>query len=481
MVQGVNEGAGPHLLHVPFLGGGVGVRVQGAGEWRVEGRAQGRREMGERRQRCKGGAGRERGEHDETQAESRGRGRRVGKGELPVTIGCHREDIRLRSGLCAHQVAVGTRSGWNSTGELLNLTSGMFDPSQFNTPVLRYRENLAPGPYQVKVKTDFPCLKLNILEEYYVFNAEIQLLQQNAMDIARIITPGSLFVELGCGSARKITLLLNAIRAYHGRCRYAGIDISEAALKEAGKNIRSHVHGLEPNAIEFVHADFLDGLTQVKHRHPHDPFCIAWLGNTVGNLSRDDTVDFFKNVIRLVGPNCQLLVCMDMWKSLEILYPAYHDKQGVCERFAKNGMKNALSCIGYLPMNGESVDSFCSFDIEINTVLRRVESYVTFPRSLNLPKYQLQIRPGEKVLMEFSTKFTNEDIERIASDACLQVCASWGDASYYTCQMLLPAKHELLQRMPSMSVEVINPYEETPPILPNWQHGMGVEGSVILV
>eukprot|EP01018_Ginkgo_biloba_P029349 Gb_35491 [translate_table: standard] len=289
------------------------------------------------------------------------------------------------------------------------------------------------------------CEEINLLEEYYVFNAEIQLLQQNAMDIARSITPGSLFVELGCGSARKITLLLNAIRTYRGRCRYVGIDISEAALKEAEKNIRSHVHGLEPNAIELVHADFLDGLTQVKYRHRHDPLCIAFIGNTVGNLSRDDTVDFFKNVIRIVGPNCQLLVGMDMWKSPEILYPAYHDEQGVFERFVKNGMKNALSCIGYLPMNRESVDSFCSFEVQINTVLGRVELYVVFPQ-----------RPGEKVLMEFSTKFTNEDIERIANDACLQVYASWGDALYYTFQMLLPAKHDLLQGTPSPSVEVIN-------------------------
>eukprot|EP01018_Ginkgo_biloba_P029347 Gb_35490 [translate_table: standard] len=313
--------------------------------------------------------------------------------------------------------------------------------------------------------------EINLLEEYYVFNAEIQLLQQNAMDIARSITPGSLFVELGCGSARKITLLLNAIRAYHGRCRYAGIDISEAALKEAGKNITSHVHGLvERNAIELVHADFLDGLTQVKHRHPHDPLCIAWLGNTVGNLSRDDTVDFYlKMSYVLLDPTVSsLLAWVYTWKSFEILYPAYHDKQGVCERFVKNGMKNALSCIGYLPMNGESVDSFCSFDIEINTVLRRVESYVTFPRGLNPPKYQLQIRPGEKVLMEFSIKFTNEDIERIANDTYLQVYASWGDALYYTSQMLLLAKHNLLQGTPSPSVEVINSYEETPAILPNW-------------
>eukprot|EP01018_Ginkgo_biloba_P029344 Gb_20905 [translate_table: standard] len=224
--------------------------------------------------------------------------------------------------------------------------------------------------------------EINLLQDYYVFNAEIQLFQQNAMDIAKSMT--------------------------------------------------------------------------VKYRHRHDPLCIAFIGNTVGNLSRDDTVDFFKNVIRIVGPNCQLLVGMDMWKSPEILYPAYHDKQGLWERFAKNGMKNALSCIGYLPINGESVDSFCSFEVEINSVLGRVELYVAFPRGLNLPKYQLQIGPGEKVLMIFSTKFTNEVIERIANDARLQVYASWGDASYYTCQMLLPAQHELPQGTPSPSVEVTN-------------------------
>ena len=55
------------------------------------------------------------------------------------------------------------------------------------------------------------------LDSYYLFNAERELFEENAMDIANAIIPGSLFVELGCGNACKTTTLLNAIKNVHGR------------------------------------------------------------------------------------------------------------------------------------------------------------------------------------------------------------------------------------------------------------------------
>eukprot|EP01018_Ginkgo_biloba_P030955 Gb_06871 [translate_table: standard] len=171
--------------------------------------------------------------------------------------------------------------------------------------------------------------------------------------------------------------------------------------------------------------------------------CIVWLGSSVGNLSHEDTVDFFKHVVHTLGSNCQLLVCMDMWKNPEILRSAYHDKQGATERFIKHGMQNALGCIGY-PIAEDSVNSW-AYEVEINKALRRVEMYVNFAQGLNLPEHEIEIRPGEKVLVEFSTKFTAEDIKNIATKACFQVYASWGNDSYYTCQMLLPGRQALVQ------------------------------------
>lgn len=52
---------------------------------------------------------------------------------------------------------------------------------------------------------DEPGLKLfediTYLEEYYLTNAEIEVLKQHAFDIAQSITEGSLVVELGSGYA----------------------------------------------------------------------------------------------------------------------------------------------------------------------------------------------------------------------------------------------------------------------------------------
>lgn len=63
-------------------------------------------------------------------------------------------------------------------------------------------------------------------------------------------------MELGCGSALKTASLLNAMKDVHGRCRYVGIDVSEAALNEARRNLTELVPGLKSNALELIQADF---------------------------------------------------------------------------------------------------------------------------------------------------------------------------------------------------------------------------------
>ena len=54
----------------------------------------------------------------------------------------------------------------------------------------------------------------------------------------------------------------------------------------------------------------LKGLQQVKCFHPLERLCITWLGSSVGDLSKEDTVEFFKDVISVVWSTCQLLICM---------------------------------------------------------------------------------------------------------------------------------------------------------------------------
>jgi uncharacterized SAM-dependent methyltransferase len=58
--------------------------------------------------------------------------------------------------------------------------------------------------------------KITELEEYYPFRAEENLLREHAHDIAKHIPRETVIVELGCGTARKSTILLSAVQAAHG-------------------------------------------------------------------------------------------------------------------------------------------------------------------------------------------------------------------------------------------------------------------------
>jgi uncharacterized SAM-dependent methyltransferase len=49
------------------------------------------------------------------------------------------------------------------------------------------------------------------LDEYYPYEAEIKLLHEKATEVAHHIQNRSILVELGCGSATKTGLLLNAV------------------------------------------------------------------------------------------------------------------------------------------------------------------------------------------------------------------------------------------------------------------------------
>jgi len=90
------------------------------------------------------------------------------------------------------------------------------------------------------------------------------------------------------------------------RFRYVGIDISQAALDEAHKNLLD----LESGHIELVRTDYMEDLQQLKSFHPKQPLCIAWLGSSVSSLTTENVIEFFKVVIKEVCSTCQLLVSM---------------------------------------------------------------------------------------------------------------------------------------------------------------------------
>ncbi|KAL2642755.1 hypothetical protein R1flu_010342 [Riccia fluitans] len=216
------------------------------------------------------------------------------------------------------------------------------------------------------------------LEEYYPFQAEEDLLNTHADEIAIHIPEGTIVVELGCGSARKTARLLNALVARHGRCKFAGIDVSTSFVARCNLMLSVQGHLM----VDLMRADIMEGLRQIRAKYPNVSICIVWLGSSVGNYSQEDAIKFFQQTLDAVKTRCRHFLCTDLWKNEEILYAAYHDKHGVTEAFIKNGMRHALHKIGYEASSAE----------ENSWIYERVQG-VTFYQHGTIP-------PGAQVLLD---------------------------------------------------------------------------------
>lgn len=282
--------------------------------------------------------------------------------------------------------------------------------------------------------------KITELEEYYPFRVEKFRLKDHCDEIAAAIPDESVIVELGCGTARKSSIILTAVQKLRGRCKFVGIDVSASFLTEARANLVEQ--GIVPESIDMVEDEYIQGLKRVRAMHPTANLCIMWLGSSVGNFNDAGAIQFFRDISSAVGTRCQIFLCADMWKDSKKLYAAYHDRSGVTELFIKNGMRCALALLNHA--TSEAEEASWVYEVVVNKTLRRVEMYLTFTEELSLPAYKIHIRRGERVLVEVSRKFTAGDFNRLANEAGFHIDVAWRD-SMWGMQMLIPFRDAFLR------------------------------------
>ena len=78
------------------------------------------------------------------------------------------------------------------------------------------------------------------------------------------------------------------------------------------------------------------------------------------------------NCLKVDVVDVQVLLCTDLWKDAGVLHAAYHDSQGVTERFIKNGLRSALSVLG-AEGKGEAGD--WTYDVVVNAELQQVRRF----------------------------------------------------------------------------------------------------------
>ena len=276
------------------------------------------------------------------------------------------------------------------------------------------------------------------LEEYYPYSEEKNLLHAHADDIISHLPPKSIVVELGCGDGSKTALLLNALVRRDGAdaVKFVGIDVSGGALQQARLNLQTLCPDIPPENLEFIEAEYYEGLREAHRRHPTAPLCMLWLGSSVGNFTMDEAAVALREFKEAAGEDSVLLLCTDLWKDEKILKNAYDDPKGVTRAFILNGMVHALRTLGIRSTQQEEQQQF-EYHCVVNSALHQVEMWVESKNKIENVLPGVHFEAGEQILMEISRKFTAQDISALAQHAGLCVHSTWASEKY-SMQLLLP-------------------------------------------
>ena len=255
------------------------------------------------------------------------------------------------------------------------------------------------------------------LEEYYLTRTEIEILKENAAEIAGLIGDGVL-IEFGSGSSQKIRILLDAAPQIK---TYVALDISKHHLYEACTNLMQDYPHLETIAIctDYMRSLHLPVLPSIQNQYKVGFFP----GSSIGNLEPDEAVEFLGKAAATLKSGA-LLVGVDLKKSREILEPAYEDTQGISAEFALNLLMRINSELGA----DFNLDHF-SYQACYNPI-GRIEMHIVSLREqvVHLNGIEIPFYEGEMLRTEYSYKYTIAEFQALAIQAGFQSKCVWTDA-----------------------------------------------------
>ena len=284
------------------------------------------------------------------------------------------------------------------------------------------RAGLSQTPKQINPKFFYDergselFAQITQLPEYYPTRTELSLLESYAADIAKITGQGDVLLEPGAGNCEKVRYLLPEMLP---AC-YVPIDISGDYLFAAAKKLQQDFTDI----TVFPVADDMKSDIQIPTEFEHLSQLVFYPGSTIGNYTPEQALDFLRHVRRLVGVSGGLLIGVDLEKGKDILDRAYNDDAGVTAAFNLN----CLSHINTVTGSNFDIDNFRHVAF-YNEQESRIEMHLesVCEQSVNLVGEVISFEAGERILTEYSYKYSISRFAKLAASAGLEARAQWVD------------------------------------------------------
>ena len=263
------------------------------------------------------------------------------------------------------------------------------------------------------------------LKEYDLTRRETQLLEHCALQIAAEAGPQATVIELGSGSSRKTSLLLDALEAPRA---YLPIDISGQFLGESVATLRQRHAGLRilPVAADFTRLESLPELALLDDEGGTPGRRIVFFpGSTIGNFTPDEAVALLRRIARATGPEALLVVGADSTRDPALLIPAYDDRMGVTAAFNLNLLRRINR-----ELDGNfSLDAF-RHEARYDAQQQRVEMHLVgvYTQRITVRGRSFMFAMGESIHTENSYKHSLPKFQQLCAQAGWSERQRWMDA-----------------------------------------------------
>ena len=254
------------------------------------------------------------------------------------------------------------------------------------------------------------------LPEYYPTRTELSLLERYSEDIARINGQGSVLLEPGAGNCSKVRLLLDALQP---AC-YVPIDISREFLFSAADSLRREFDHIPIHPV----ADDMHSNVQLPLELEGIPRLVFYPGSTIGNYTPEEAVDYLCHIRRIIGQDGGLLIGVDLQKDIAILHRAYNDTAGTTAAFNLNSLNHVNSVTG-ADFDPSQFLHVAFYNEQDNRIEMHLES--TVDQFVLLAGEAIFLNEGERILTEYSYKYTLDGFARLAAQAGLAARKHWVD------------------------------------------------------
>jgi L-histidine N-alpha-methyltransferase len=257
------------------------------------------------------------------------------------------------------------------------------------------------------------------LPEYYLSRIEKEILKENALKIVDSHENVDI-IELGSGDCSKISIMLDAVADRLDTFRYIPVDVSEQAIIKSREVLSKKYPMLR------IHGLLGDFMKHLKSLPGEGTRMVCFFGSTIGNLSREIAGQFLLDLRNHLHSDDVLLLGIDMVKDINVIKKAYNDRDGVTAAFNMN----------ILNVVNEYLDS--DFDTRLfehlavyNKVFNRIEMYLKATRNMVVKSHKfnraISLMKGEVIHTENSHKFSNDDIDKMASQAGYKIDEIYSD------------------------------------------------------